>query len=91
MYLAHRWRNWLLPREYAHLGPGRDHCGFHGHARTDAPGHRPAGINIELRDGGKPILTNDLWIAALCQQYQLPLLSRDSHFDFVSGIQGLAW
>jgi len=50
-----------------------------------------AAINIELRHGGKPIPTNDLWIAALCRQYQLPLLSRDRHFDFVSGILRLAW
>jgi tRNA(fMet)-specific endonuclease VapC len=50
-----------------------------------------AAINIELRHAGKPIPTNDLWIAALCRQYQLPLLSRDRHFDFVSGIQRLAW
>jgi tRNA(fMet)-specific endonuclease VapC len=50
-----------------------------------------AAINIELRHAGKPIPTNDLWIAALCRQYHLPLLSRDHHFDWVSGVQRLAW
>ena len=46
-----------------------------------------AAINLELRQTGKPIPTNDLWIAALCRQHDLPLLSRDRHFDAVSGIQ----
>jgi tRNA(fMet)-specific endonuclease VapC len=50
-----------------------------------------AAINIELRRAGKPIPTNDLWIAALCRQYHLPLLSRDRHFDLVSGLQRLDW
>jgi tRNA(fMet)-specific endonuclease VapC len=50
-----------------------------------------AAINIELRHAGKPIPTNDLWIAALCRQYRLPLLSRDRHFDLVSGLQRLDW
>lgn len=50
-----------------------------------------AAINIELRQAGKPIPTNDLWIAALCRQHSLPLLSRDRHFDAISGLQRLDW
>ena len=50
-----------------------------------------AEITTELRRAGKPIPTNDLWIAALCRQHALPLLSRDRHFDFVSGIQRISW
>ena len=53
--------------------------------------HHYAAINVELRRTGKPIPTNDLWIAALCRQHDLPLLSRDRHFDAVSGIQRLDW
>ena len=53
--------------------------------------HHYAAINVELRHAGKPIPTNDLWIAALCRQYNLPLLSRDRHFDAVSGIHRLDW
>jgi tRNA(fMet)-specific endonuclease VapC len=34
-----------------------------------------------LRKKGKPIPTNDLWIAALVIQHQLVLLDRDSDFD----------
>jgi tRNA(fMet)-specific endonuclease VapC len=32
---------------------------------------------------------NDVWIAALCRQHGLPLLSRDRHFDVVPGIKRL--
>jgi predicted nucleic acid-binding protein len=34
-----------------------------------------------LRKRGKPIPTNDLWIAALVLQHQLVLFDRDSDFD----------
>jgi tRNA(fMet)-specific endonuclease VapC len=50
-----------------------------------------AEISLELRKVGKPIPTNDIWIAALCRQHELPLLSRDRHFDTVSGIQRIEW
>lgn len=53
--------------------------------------HRYAAINLELRETGKPIPTNDLWIAALCRQYSLSILSRDKHFDFVSGNRRIEW
>jgi predicted nucleic acid-binding protein len=48
-------------------------------------------IGVELRSIGKPIPTNDLWIAALCRQHALPLLSRDRHFDYVPRLQRLSW
>jgi tRNA(fMet)-specific endonuclease VapC len=53
--------------------------------------HHYAAISVELRQAGKPIPTNDLWIAALCRQHDLPLLSRDRHFDVVSGIRRVDW
>jgi predicted nucleic acid-binding protein len=53
--------------------------------------HHYAAIGIELKQAGNPIPTNDLWIAALCRQHGLPLLSRDRHFDAVSGVQRLVW
>jgi len=53
--------------------------------------HSYAAIGMELKKKGKPIPANDLWIAALCRQYSLPLLSRDRHFDFVSGLQRIDW
>lgn len=53
--------------------------------------HRYAEVSLELRKVGEPIPTNDIWIAALCRQHELPLLSRDRHFDAVSGIQRIEW
>jgi tRNA(fMet)-specific endonuclease VapC len=50
-----------------------------------------AKIGLELKKIGKPIRSNDLWIAALCGQHALPLLSQDRHFDVVSGLKRLAW
>ena len=50
-----------------------------------------AEISLELRKVGKPIPTNDIWIAALCRQHELPLLSRDRHFDTVRGIRRIEW
>lgn len=52
---------------------------------------RYAEIRLELKKFGKPIPTNDLWIAALCRQHSLPLLSRDGHFDAVAGVKRTGW
>jgi tRNA(fMet)-specific endonuclease VapC len=48
-------------------------------------------VRIELKRAGTPIPSNDIWIAALCRQHSLPLLSRDRHFDAVAGIRRLEW
>jgi tRNA(fMet)-specific endonuclease VapC len=53
--------------------------------------HYYAEISLELKRKGNPIPTNDIWIAALCRQHSLPLLSRDRHFDLVAGIKRIDW
>jgi tRNA(fMet)-specific endonuclease VapC len=53
--------------------------------------HSYAAIGLELKKTGRPIPVNDLWVAALCRQHSLPLLSRDRHFDLVSGLRRLDW
>jgi len=53
--------------------------------------HYYAEISLELKRKGKPIPTNDIWIAALCRQHGLPLLSRDRHFDLVAGTERIGW
>ena len=53
--------------------------------------HHYAEITLELKRKGKPIPTNDIWIAALCRQHSLPLLSRDRHFDLVPGVRRIGW
>jgi tRNA(fMet)-specific endonuclease VapC len=50
-----------------------------------------AAVRSELKKAGTPIPSNDVWIAAICRQYALPLVSRDRHFDLVAGIQRLNW
>ena len=48
-------------------------------------------VRTELKRAGTLVPSNDVWIAALCRQHRLPLLSRDRHFDAVPGIRRLAW
>jgi tRNA(fMet)-specific endonuclease VapC len=50
-----------------------------------------AEIRLELKQAGRPIPVNDLWIAAQCRQYKLPILSRDGHFDAVKGLRRVGW
>lgn len=50
-----------------------------------------AALRLQLKQAGTPIPSNDAWIAALCRQHALPLLSRDRHFDLVKGLKRLAW
>lgn len=35
--------------------------------------------------------TNDLWIAALCLQHDLPLLTNDGGFDHITGLTVIHW
>lgn len=53
--------------------------------------HHYAAIGLELKRAGRPIPTNDIWIAALCRQHSEPLLSRDRHFDAVRGLTRISW
>ena len=53
--------------------------------------HYYAEITLELKHKGKPIPTNDIWIAALCRQHSLPLLSQDRHFDWIAGSKRVGW
>ncbi len=43
-----------------------------------------ARIWADLSQKGKPIPTNDVWIAAICLQYHLTLISNDEHFTHIS-------
>ena len=48
-------------------------------------------VKAELAQLGKPIPDNDLWIAAMARQYDLPLATRDAHFTHVPRLKTLAW
>ncbi len=48
-------------------------------------------VKEKLRSKGRPIPENDIWIAALALQHGLMLISRDSHFKEVDGLNFEAW
>ena len=48
-------------------------------------------IRAQLAQAGTPIPENDIWIAALALEHQMPLAARDAHFDRVTGLQVLKW
>lgn len=49
-----------------------------------------AKIWSDLSRKGKPIPTNDVWIAAICLQHNLVLATRDAHFKSVTYLQILS-
>jgi predicted nucleic acid-binding protein len=51
--------------------------------------HFYAEVYLQLRRRGRPIPTNDIWIAALVLQHDLVLFDRDSHFDHVERLARL--
>ncbi|MCC7391571.1 type II toxin-antitoxin system VapC family toxin [Candidatus Sumerlaeota bacterium] len=42
-----------------------------------------AAIRFELKEKGKPIPENDIWIAATARHHGIPLLTLDAHFQQV--------
>jgi len=48
-------------------------------------------IRHELKAAGRPIPSNDIWIAALAREHGLPLLSRDGHFEAVRNLRTVGW
>ncbi len=58
---------------------------------TSATADLYAEIRLKLKRAGAPIPSNDTWIAALCRQHALPVLSNDAHFDSVEGVRRIAF
>ncbi len=52
----------------------------------DQTTHHYALVYRQLRKQGTPILTNDMWTAALVVQHNLTLHARDRHFDHLPQI-----
>ena len=50
-----------------------------------------ADLRLELLRAGTPIPANDVWIAALARQHDLPILSLDRHLDKVKGLLRIKW
>lgn len=51
--------------------------------------HHYAHVYAQLRRQGTPIPTNDIWIAAVVLQHDLPLLTKDEHFSKIPQIARL--
>lgn len=47
---------------------------------TEITANTYARTRLSLKKKGKPIPENDIWIAAVCIENKLPLLSNDAHF-----------
>jgi len=45
-----------------------------------------AAVYRQLRAKGKPIPSNDMWIAASARGHGLVLLTRDAHFQEIEGL-----
>lgn len=43
-------------------------------------------IRLELKLKGNPIPENDIWIAAICKSYGIPLYTLDKHFANISSL-----
>jgi tRNA(fMet)-specific endonuclease VapC len=50
-----------------------------------------AQIKAALAQAGRPIPDNDIWIAALSRQHDLPLATRDAHFEAIPRLTLLSW
>ena len=44
-------------------------------------------VKFHLRQKGRPIPENDVWIAAIARQHGLTLLTRDGHFREIQGLE----
>jgi len=60
---------------------------FYVRVRNDVERVRTAPRTLERQEG----FGHDLWIAALCLQHDVPLLTNDSLFDDVSGLRVINW
>ncbi len=58
---------------------------------TSATASAYADIRLRLARIGKPIPANDAWVAALARQHALAVLSNDTHFDVIDGVQRIAF
>ncbi len=57
----------------------------------EAAAIRYAKVRYDLKKEGNPIPENDIWIAALCLEQDVPLLSNDGHFDEIHGLEVINW
>jgi len=44
-------------------------------------------IKFSLKQKGKPIPENDIWIAAICKENKIPFMTKDKHFENIEGLK----
>jgi tRNA(fMet)-specific endonuclease VapC len=57
----------------------------------DSIAARYAAVRLELKKAGYPIPENDIWIAAICLEFDVALLSQDTHFKHVPNLLMVNW
>ena len=48
-------------------------------------------IKNQLKEKGQPLPENDIWIAAVAQQYDLTLITRDNDFHIIENLKIESW
>jgi len=61
------------------------------HPTSDTTAIHYADLRLHLKTTATPIPANDLWIAAMTTELDIPLLSNDSHFDLIPDLIRLAF
>jgi tRNA(fMet)-specific endonuclease VapC len=46
-----------------------------------------ASIRLNLKQKGKPVPENDIWIAAICVTNNIPLFTADKHFSYIDELK----
>jgi len=46
-----------------------------------------ASIRLQLKEKGKPIPENDIWISAICITNNIPLFTLNKHFNYIENLK----
>ncbi len=52
---------------------------------------RYANVRLHLKKIGRPIPENDIWVAAICLEFDVTLLTLDNHFKYVNDLKVVNW
>ncbi|MFC1715364.1 type II toxin-antitoxin system VapC family toxin [Candidatus Poribacteria bacterium] len=50
-----------------------------------------ANVRLRLKQMGRPIPENDIWVAAACLEFDVALLSQDVHFEYIPDLRVVNW
>jgi len=66
-----------------------------GYCTIYYPSEQTLGVYGKLKQSlskqGTPIPENDIWIAAIAQEYDLKLVTRDNHFSHIDKLNTVVW